>query len=120
MRLQTYEELIRAIANFNGEPTADGKEYVFNRDVLSIKESNQMNVTVKEYGLPSGMSRRFFSPELNTEVYKMVGPLGKGLGITEDTRGTHFAYSAGTGILVFIDLIARMLCQELGVIPDGY
>jgi hypothetical protein len=41
-----------------------------------------MNITVKNYNLPCGMSRRLFNEELNTENYKMVGPLGKGLGIT--------------------------------------
>lgn len=50
----------------------------------------------------------------------MTGPLGKGLGITQHTTGCHFAYSAGTGILVFIDLVARMLIQELGMLPVGY
>ena len=50
----------------------------------------------------------------------MVGPLGKGLGIHPETTGTHFAYSAGTGILVFIDLVSRMILQELGYIPPNY
>ena len=66
------------------------------------------------------MSRRLFDPIFNTETFKMVGPLGKGLGVTTETKGTHFAYSAGTGILVFIDLVARMLLQELGLIPPHY
>ena len=79
-----------------------------------------MNVTLKNYNLKTGMSRRLFDPTFNTETYKMVGPLGKGLGVHPDTKGTHFAYSAGTGILVFIDLVARMLLQELGYIPPNY
>jgi hypothetical protein len=79
-----------------------------------------MNVTLKNYNLKTGMSRRLFDPIFNTETFKMVGPLGKGLGVTTDTKGTHFAYSAGTGILVFIDLVARMLLQELGLIPPHY
>lgn len=79
-----------------------------------------MNVTLKNYNLKTGMSRRLFDPTFNTETYKMVGPLGKGLGVHADTKGTHFAYSAGTGILVFIDLVARMLLQELGYIPSNY
>lgn len=40
-----------------------------------------MNVTLKNYNLKTGMSRRLFDPSLNTETYKMVGPLGKGLGV---------------------------------------
>ena len=124
MRKVFYDELIKAIANFSG--ALEGKEaedYEFNAEVLSIKESNQMNITVKNYNLPCGMSRRLFMDvdnniaKLPTETYKMVGPLGKGLGITPHTTGCHFAYSAGTGILVFIDLVARMLIQELGLLP---
>jgi len=79
-----------------------------------------MNVTLKNYNLKTGMSRRLFDPAFNTETYKMVGPLGKGLGVSAETKGCHFAYSAGTGILVFIDLVARMLLQELGYIPPNY
>lgn len=47
----------------------------------------------------------------------ITGPLGKGLGINTSTKGTHFAFSAGTGVLVFVDLIARMILQNLGHLP---
>lgn len=109
MRSKTYNELLKAIDAFNGVAQPDGKEYKFDDEIISLKESYQMNVTIKNYNLPSGMSRRLFDKDLNTETYHMVGPLGKGLGVTPESKGTHFAFSAGTGILVFIDLIMRLL-----------
>ena len=42
-----------------------------------------------------------------------MGPIGKGLGLTPNSQGTYLAFSAGTGVLVFIDLVAKMLMQML-------
>jgi hypothetical protein len=44
--------------------------------------------------------------------------MGKGLGLTKNSKGDYFAFSAGTGILVFIDLIAKIALGELGLIPE--
>jgi NAD(P)H-flavin reductase len=45
-------------------------------------------------------------------IYTIQGPLGKGLDIQPD--GTHIAFTAGTGILVFIDLVAHLIRKNLG------
>lgn len=37
--------------------------------------------------------------------------MGKGLGIQES--GVHIAFAAGTGILVFIDLVAHLIRKNL-------
>ena len=39
----------------------------------------------------------------------MRGPLGKGLSI--QPQGKHIAYTAGTGVLVFMDLVAHLLVR---------
>jgi len=44
--------------------------------------------------------------------------MGKGLSMTSETKGSHIAFSAGTGILVFIDLVAKIALSELGLIPE--
>ena len=44
--------------------------------------------------------------------------MGKGLGLTKDSKGNHFAFAAGTGVLVFIDLIAKLTLSELDLIPE--
>ena len=45
-------------------------------------------------------------------VFNIQGPLGKGLDIQPD--GVHIAFTAGTGILVFIDLVAHLVRKNLG------
>jgi hypothetical protein len=39
----------------------------------------------------------------------MQGPMGQGLGISPE--GKHVALAAGTGILVFIDLVAHLILR---------
>jgi len=43
--------------------------------------------------------------------------MGKGLGLSRDSKGTHVAFTAGTGILVLVDLIAKLALGETNVIP---
>ena len=43
--------------------------------------------------------------------------MGIGLQITSESKGVHYAFSAGTGILAFIDLVARIALSELKLIP---
>ncbi len=42
--------------------------------------------------------------------------MGKGLGLKQD--GTHVAFVGGTGVLVFMDLVAYLLRQNLGLIEE--
>lgn len=42
-----------------------------------------------------------------THAVKIQGPLGKGLGIQQ--TGKHIALAGGTGVLVFIDLVAHLI-----------
>jgi hypothetical protein len=46
--------------------------------------------------------------------------MGRGLGLRQDSTGTYYAFSAGTGVLVFIDLVARLVLQHLGAIPKDH
>lgn len=45
-------------------------------------------------------------------TFKIKGPMGKGLDIP--TSGKCVALSGGTGILVFIDLIAHLILRIIG------
>ena len=47
------------------------------------------------------------------EVFLVKGPMGKGLGLTK--QGAHVAFVGGTGVLVFMDLIALLLRCNLGL-----
>jgi hypothetical protein len=44
--------------------------------------------------------------------------MGMGLGLSPE--GTHIAFTAGTGILVFVDLIALMIRANLGLIEKQH
>ena len=51
------------------------------------------------------------------EMFQIVGPMGKGLMIDNNTSGLHFAFAAGTGALVYVDLVAKLLLQSVGAFP---
>ena len=44
------------------------------------------------------------------DVFNIKGPMGKGLCI--ESSGVHVAFCAGTGVLVFLDLIAHLLMRS--------
>jgi hypothetical protein len=50
------------------------------------------------------------------DIYQVKALLGKGLGLKKE--GTHVAFVGGTGVLVFMDLIALMLRQNLGLLKE--
>jgi hypothetical protein len=47
------------------------------------------------------------------ELFLVKGPMGKGLGV--QNAGVHVAFAAGTGVLVFLDLITRIILHNTGV-----
>ena len=51
-------------------------------------------------------------------MFGLTGPLGKGLGLLPTSKGVHIAFSAGTGILPFVDMVAKLLLQEMNSLPD--
>ena len=51
--------------------------------------------------------------------YTLKGPMGKGLGISQDSQGDHVIFAAGTGIYAFVDLFERMLLQSLNILNEA-
>ena len=45
------------------------------------------------------------------EMFNIKGPMGRGLDIKE--TGLHVAFCAGTGALVFLDLVAHLLMRNI-------
>ena len=53
-------------------------------------------------------------------MFHISGPLGKGLMIDRRSTGVHFAFAAGTGVLVFIDLVARLILESVeAIVPEN-
>lgn len=77
-----------------------------------------MNVTIKDYGQEFGLSTRFHDRDQMKDFYQIKGPMGRGLGLTKDSQGSFYAFTAGTGILPFLDLISRIALSELDLIPN--
>jgi NAD(P)H-flavin reductase len=52
------------------------------------------------------------------ETFSVKGPYGKGLSLKP--TGVHIAFAAGTGVLVFLDLVARIILHnsEIKPLPD--
>lgn len=50
---------------------------------------------------------------LMAETFNIKGPFGVGLGIRP--TGVHVAFSAGTGVLVFLDLVTKIILHNTGV-----
>jgi hypothetical protein len=73
-----------------------------------------MSLTLKNYGM--GLSKGIFDSN-DKRNFMIKGPMGKGLGINEKSSGLHFAFAAGTGVLVFVDLIARMILEQQEIVP---
>jgi len=51
------------------------------------------------------------------ESFVIRGPFGKGLDLR--FTGVHVAYAAGTGVLVFLDLVSRIMLHNTGVLEFG-
>lgn len=103
MRQNTYKEYLNLIKQFkDGE-----RNFQFNEKVLAEHTSkNEIIFTAKNYNIVGGLSR-ILHTAATTERYQMKALLGKGLNL--QSEGVHVAFAGGTGVLVFMDLVALLL-----------
>lgn len=80
-----------------------------------MEDTDTIAVTIKNYNLEKGLSKRFF--EEIPQTFEISGLYGRGLMINNNSKGVHFAFAAGTGVLVFIDLVAKLLLQSVAAFP---
>lgn len=113
MRRDAYDQYVAAIESFRQE-----KKLTFNEAVLPEKQEEPEIVFVcKKYATEGGLSH--FLHTSSNPLGQIKAILGKGLGIREE-GGTHLAFTAGTGVLPFMDLVALMLRVNLGLLkPKG-
>ena len=112
---EVYQQLIKLCADTqNGTPTT------FNTDLLNSTHKDSFYVTFKDYQTKTGVSRRMGNQSPDTQpVWFAKGPMGMGLQINKN--GHNIAFTGGTGILVFLDIVAMLLlsaCRAVKQNPD--
>lgn len=84
----------------------------FDLECLNNQAKDTITFTIKNYNEPAGLSLKFFSPNAE-DLFKVTGPIGKGLDFSEN--GTHIAFVAGTGILPLMDFVAFVARKVLKI-----
>ena len=74
------------------------------------KKKQKLILTIKNYNIANGFSKDIGDNEQMS--LKIKGPMGKGLML--QSEGTHIAFAAGTGVLVYVDLVALLLKKAQG------
>ena len=103
MKPETYKEYLNAIQQFRNK-----SPYInFNEKVLVENSGkNEIIFTAKNYQMVGGLSQLLHTAGQD-ETYEVKALLGKGLNLQKD--GVHVAFAGGTGVLVFVDLIALLI-----------
>ena len=76
---------------------------IVGNDNLMLDSANSKEVFEK-------VVAEMFEDEDMYDVFNVKGPMGKGLCI--EPNGVHVAFCAGTGILVFLDLVSHLLLRS--------
>ena len=88
----------------------DGQAKPIKNEILEDQSQGEITVTIKNYNFDEGLSVKFHRM-IADKVFEFKGPMGKGLDI--HSKGVHVAFAAGTGVLVFIDLVAHLIRKNL-------
>mmetsp|Transcript_10565 Transcript_10565/g.17727 ORF Transcript_10565/g.17727 Transcript_10565/m.17727 type:complete len:232 (-) Transcript_10565:65-760(-) len=115
MRREIYGNLILLC---NRPSLQDGAKAAYEIS-QAIRRGNTDSVcmSVKDYKIKYGLSNHLFRDfESKDNLYEVYGPMGMGLDVQK--KGIHVAFSAGTGILVFIDIVAHLILRLLE--ENGY
>lgn len=84
---------------------------------MLVENSSKREIifTAKNYAIVGGLSQILHTANFE-ERYQMKALLGKGLNL--QSEGVHVAFAGGTGVLVFMDLVALLLRQNTGLLNN--
>ena len=119
MRKNFYDRIMMACDAYLNDKDVSQVLESRHLDEMSFSESSELSLTIKDYQVPMGISKQFFDKKLTKQAYEIKGPMGKGLGLNAESQGVHMAFAAGTGILVFVDVVARLILSSLEVIHES-
>lgn len=74
--------------------------------MLKTGDADSIHVTAKDYNTPKGVVSQL-NQENGQGDWFVKGPMGLGLDL--DKKGHNIAFTGGTGILVFLDLVAQLV-----------
>ena len=113
MNPPVYEEYIKILryAMENGGQIPDDSNI---KHLLDSSSSNSAMFTIKNYNQEGGVSKKVHE---QADTFTVKGPMGKGL--MPQQSGLHVAFAAGTGALCFVDLVAWIIRQVLGMSETG-
>jgi hypothetical protein len=118
MRQDIYENLREEIKSQQDSLENGQMSHVnINPNILDASEQDNVAMTLKTYDIPNGLSTLIHNGKQQA-IYHIKGPMGKGLGLSPSSKGVHVAFAAGTGVLVYIDIVARLILQLLQRIPE--
>lgn len=104
MRPEVYKSLLAIAA---GENEAAAKTL---QKAMALNNSKDLALTMKRYDV-GGLSQLVHGDiDEQNQRFAVKGPMGKGL---ELKPGKSVAFAAGTGVLVFVDLIAHMILRRV-------
>lgn len=112
-----YQEYLRVIYEIVDNDTVCH----FDNTLFLENDTNEVALTIKNYKKQGGLSHFMFNEKNEKQNYWMSGPMGKGLQIEKE--GIHIAFTAGTGCLLFLDLVAHLVrknLKKLNEIEDSF
>lgn len=94
------------------------EKFIFDSSLFSNKDINSVYLTAKDYHSLKGVASQLFrtdagSPAGPMNTWYVKGPMGMGLKL--DRNGLNIAFVAGTGILVLLDIVARIAIYNCGL-----
>jgi hypothetical protein len=112
MKPDVYSEYTRIIKEY----LALGTYTPMDPSHFEEKAGKGMVFTLKNYGTKSGLSSAISDPLNTSSTFHIKGPMGTGLGA--ENSGTYIIVTAGTGILIFLDLVAYLVRSHLRTSSD--
>ena len=103
-------EVLQAFIDFAKEKDEKNAQIII--DAVKANNRDDLHLTIKGYTRNNGLSK-FIHEDLEKKehVYQITGPMGRGLNASQG--GRHIAFCAGTGVLVFVDMIGHLILRQV-------
>jgi len=108
MRRKAYE-------NFEAIMSSETNE-IYLHERQHYEDVNTLNFFMKNYNQSKkGISKLLhtINKESSENVFRIEGPIGRGLELSNQTKGSHVIICAGTGVLPFMDWLNLMLWRNM-------